>query len=170
MRSGELRWKYFADNAWILSTAASHEGTIYFGTSDSYLVLALDAFTGKEKWRSKLNGYVFSSPLLHQGYLFVGDFTGGTYILKAQDGTIQGEFATPVKKQFGNAVLNDGKLDFNKLMVGKDPMLYSSIVSVMDEFYRLGEVVSSPAIHNNELYFGSADGMVYALPLTRQLP
>jgi outer membrane protein assembly factor BamB len=165
VQTGELRWKFFADNAWILSNAVSKDSTVYFGTSDSYLVVALNALTGREKWRSKLNGYVFSSPSLNQGNLFVGDFTGAMYSLNALDGSIQAEFETPGKKQFAGVVLNNGKLDFNKLIAGMDSSLYSSVVSVMDEFYKLGPIVSSPVIHDGVLYVGSADGYVYAISL-----
>ena len=43
---------------------------------DTYLLLALDAATGKEKFRVTANGYVYSSPTIAANTIFFGDFTG----------------------------------------------------------------------------------------------
>jgi eukaryotic-like serine/threonine-protein kinase len=165
--TGELKWKFFADNAWVLSTAASRDSTLYFGTSDSFLMVALDAFTGKLKWKTQLDGYVFSSPILHEKNIFVGDFTGKIYSLDASNGHIVNVFTTPGNRQLAGSLLNNNKLDFAKLASGKDLNLYASTVFVMDELYKLGPIVSSPAVHNETLYVGSADGNVYAIELTK---
>jgi outer membrane protein assembly factor BamB len=37
---------------------------VYFGTSDTYSLLGLDAKTGTELFKFKTNGYVFSSPAI----------------------------------------------------------------------------------------------------------
>jgi outer membrane protein assembly factor BamB len=37
----------------------------------------------------------------------------------------------------------------------------------MDEFYKLGSIVSSPFVANNTVYFGSADGNCYAIELQK---
>jgi eukaryotic-like serine/threonine-protein kinase len=164
--NGELRWKFFADNAWILSDAMVNDGTVYFGTSDTFLVVALDAATGKEKWNTPLNGYVFSSPTLSGESLYVGDFTGKLYALRQNSGEIVGEFSTPGSKAFGGSVLNNGKLDFMKLAEGKDASQYAVTVAIMNEFYRLGPIVASPVITNGTAYVGSSDGYVYAIDIT----
>jgi outer membrane protein assembly factor BamB len=165
VNTGDVKWKIFADNAWILSSAALQDGMVYFGTSDSYLVLALDAFTGKEKWRAPLNGYVFSSPLLYGDHLFVGDYTGSLYALSLKDGSVISQFATASKTKFADTILNHGKLDFMMLAAGKDASQYSSVVYVMDELYKLGPIVSSPVVRDKTVYVGSADGNVYSIPL-----
>ena len=38
-------------------------------------------------------------------------------------------------------------------------------VKVMNEFYKLGPIVSSPVIYRNVIFFGSADGYLYAVNL-----
>jgi outer membrane protein assembly factor BamB len=43
--------------------------------------------------------------------------------------------------------------------------LYASSVKVMDTFYTMGSIVSSPAIYGSSIYFGSADGYLYAIEL-----
>jgi outer membrane protein assembly factor BamB len=163
--TGEIKWKFFADNAWILSTASLRDSTIYFGTSDSYLVVALNAFTGALKWKTQLDGYVFSSPFLYEENIFVGDFTGKIYSLDVTTGNIINVYQTSGNHQFADSILNQGKLDFMKAAKGKDLSLYSSTIFAMDEFYKLGSIVSSPIVLDKTLYVGSADGNVYAIEL-----
>jgi outer membrane protein assembly factor BamB len=38
----------------------------------------------------------------------------------------------------------------------------------MDDFYKLGAIVSSPFISNKTVYFGSADGYLYAYNLEEE--
>jgi eukaryotic-like serine/threonine-protein kinase len=168
-KDGSLKWKYAADNSWILSNAAVQNNTVYFGTSDSYLVLALDLANGAEKWRAPLKGYVYSSPTLHQNCLFVGDFTGVVYSIRLSDGMIADAFQTATHQKYGPAILTgEGKMDFMKLAEGKDLSLYSSTVEVMDELYKLGPVLGSVVVANDLAYFASADGDVYAVRLQKR--
>jgi outer membrane protein assembly factor BamB len=164
--TGEVRWKYFADNSWVLSNAVSKNNTIYFGTSDSFLVIALDATTGEAKWKTKLHGYVYSTPFIDKAHLFVGDFTGELYMVNAGDGKIESSFLTASKKMDGPQKLNKGDLDFAKLAEGKDMAQYTTTKFVMDELYNLGAIVSSPVVENDMLYFGAADGNLYAIKIT----
>ena len=164
--TGTLLWKYAADNSWVLTTAALQNGTVYFGTSDSYLFLALDANTGKEKYRMKANGYVYSSPAIAGGTVFFGDFSGKLFALDLNsNGKTWKEFYTAGRKT-NAAILNpQGNVDF-ALQAGKEDLsLYATSVKVMNEFYKLGPIVSSPSISQNTIYFGSADSCLYAVRL-----
>ncbi len=164
--TGELVWKYFADNSWILSTAAVKDGVMYVGTSDSYLLLALDAKTGKEKFRFKTNGYVFSSPSLVGATAYFGDFTGKMYALDLNsEGKKWSEFSTESRNKNAAYVLNKDTLDFQWLAKKADLSFYTNNVKVMDAFYTLGPIVSSPAIKEGLIYFGGADGYLYAVYL-----
>lgn len=167
--TGEMKWKFFADNAWILSTATMRDSTIYFGTSDSYLVVALNAFNGNVKWKTQLGGYVFSSPFLYEKNLFIGDFTGKIYSLEASTGRIITAWSTAGNKELAATILNNGKLDFMKAANGRDLTLYSANLFAMDEFYKLGPIVSSPIVDHETLYAGSADGNIYAITLNPEI-
>jgi outer membrane protein assembly factor BamB len=164
--NGALLWKYSADNSWIVTTAAIQNGTVYFGTSDSYLFLALDAKTGKEKYRMKANGYVYSSPAIAGSTAWFGDFSGKLYALDLNtDGKVWKEFYTPERKA-NAAILNpQGNIDFAYKAGKEDLSIYTTSVNVMNEFYKLGPIVSSPAISGNTIYFGSADSCLYAVHL-----
>jgi outer membrane protein assembly factor BamB len=163
--TGALNWKYSADNSWILSTAGVKDGTIYLGTSDSFLFLALDANTGKEKYRMTANGYIYSSPALAYNTAFFGDFTGKVFAVDMQTGQKLDEFATAFRSANKKSILKDDKLDFQYVTTGMDLSSYRTLQSVMNKFYTLGAVVSSPAIAGGVIYFGSSDGYLYAINL-----
>jgi outer membrane protein assembly factor BamB len=165
IETGTLNWKYSADNSWILTTAGVKDGTVYLGTSDSFLFLALDANTGKEKYRIPANGYIYSSPALAYNTAFFGDFTGKVFAVDMQTGQKLDEFATASRKANAERVLKDDKLDFHYVATGMDLSLYSTMYSVMNKFYTLGAVVSSPAIVGGVIYFGSSDGNLYSIKL-----
>jgi outer membrane protein assembly factor BamB len=168
--TGSLVWKFFNDNSWVVTTAAILDSTVYFGTSDTYRLLALDAKTGKEKYYIQANGYVYSSPAIAGRMLYFGDFTGRLYALDrlSREQSLQ-QFSTEARDNNAATVLNKkGRLDFLYTAGKDDPINYSTGVKVMNQFYTLGSIVSSPVISGNQLFFGSADSCLYALTLQNQ--
>ncbi|WP_423146273.1 PQQ-binding-like beta-propeller repeat protein [Rubrolithibacter danxiaensis] len=164
--SGKLVWKYSANGSWVVNTAAVKDRIVYFGTSDSFLFLALDAKTGKEKYHFKANGYLYSSPAIAGNALYFGDYTGKLYALNLNSGERQDEFATAGRKKYASEILNkEGNIDFSFVAGTRDASLYQTSVEVMNELYQLGPIVSSPAIVAGTAFFGSADGYLYALNL-----
>jgi eukaryotic-like serine/threonine-protein kinase len=164
--SGTLLWKYDAENSWILSTAAIKDNVLYAGTSDTYLLVALDAKTGKEKFRFKTNGYVYCSPAIAGSTAYFGDFTGKLFALDLNTGGKNwGSFSTESRKQNAASFLKNDTLSFEYAAKGADLTSYMANKKVMDDFYRLGSIVSSPVVKDGVLYFGSADGYLYALNL-----
>lgn len=164
-KTGALKWKYDAENSWILSTAAFKDNTLYMGTSDTYLVLAIDATTGKEKWRRKLFGYVYGSPCLTDKALFIGDFTGRFFSIDPATGTVNSTFETESFQKYKSILRPDGSMNFQDLVGSRDMMSYSVTQDVMNSLYKLGAVVSSATISGNMIYFGSSNGMLYAVNL-----
>ena len=115
----------------------------------------------------KAKGYLYSSPAVTKHVAYFGDFTGNLYALDLRsEGKKFQTFSTEARKQNAVTILNSkGELDFAFTGGTSDMSLYTSSVSVMDKFYKLGSIVSSPAIYGNTIYFGSADGCLYALEL-----
>ena len=165
---GDTVWTFSADNSWVLTTAAIQDGTVYFGTSDTYLMLALDAKTGRKKYSVKAAGYLYSSPAIAGHTVYYGDFTGNFYALDLNSEGKQWQvFATDGRKANAPRILNEkGELDFSFTAGTQDLALYETSVDVMHEFYNLGSIVSSPAITGTAVYFGSADGYLYSLERT----
>jgi eukaryotic-like serine/threonine-protein kinase len=169
--TGELRWTYDANGSWIMSTAAVRGNFVYTTTSDSFLFVALDAATGAEQFRFKANGYVFSSPALVGNTAFFGDFTGKMFAVDlSSKGTSSREFVTPARKEYSKSLLKDDFLDFGYLAAGGDFSFYKTSSDVMKKLYKLGPIVSSPVVDEDVIYFGSADGYVYAVKLQIDRP
>jgi outer membrane protein assembly factor BamB len=163
--TGKVVWKYAADNSWVLTTAAVQNGVVYTGTSDTYLFLAFDAKTGRQIFKYKANGYVYSSPALTATTAFFGDFTGKLFAIDTKTGKLNGQYTVAARQQNAAAVLRADTLDYGYLAKDKDNALYATSVTTMDKFYTLGPIVSSPAISQGVLYVGSADGYLYAINL-----
>jgi len=163
--TGQLTWKYSANNSWILTTAAAKDDIIYTGTSDTYLLLALDAATGREKFRATANGYVYSSPLIDTNTVYFGDFTGQMLAVDRLSGQVIDRLETPGRVKYADSILNKGKLDFAYMTKGMDLAYYTTTVVGMHKLYKLGPILSKPVIGSGVIYFGSADGRLYAVRL-----
>ncbi|MNE30774.1 Serine/threonine-protein kinase AfsK [compost metagenome] len=164
--TGTLVWKYDAAYSWIISTAVVVDDVLYVGTSDTFALLGLDAKTGKELFKFKTNGYVYSSPAIAGDAAYFGDFTGNFFAVNIKSsGKEWNSFSTENRKLFAPEILNNGLLDFSFAAKGADLSFYDINKTVMDQFYKLGSIVSSPFVANNTVYFGSADGNCYAIEL-----
>lgn len=162
--NGEKLWSHETSHSWVLTTPAVADGVVYAGTSDTFLMLALDAKSGTEKWQFKTNGYAYSSPAVAGGALVFGDFTGKLYVLNiASKGKKYLFYATPERASYATEVLKNDTLNFAAAAHGADLYQYKTNVDVMNSFYKLGSIVSSPAVQDDTVFFGASDGCVYAV-------
>ena len=84
--TGEVIWKSEGLGAAITGTPVLDiNGRLYIGTLGGG-VSSLDAANGEVVWQKKVSGWVFSSPLLHEGILYFGDLEGYFYALEAETG------------------------------------------------------------------------------------
>ncbi len=167
--NGKLVWRYDAAYSWIISSPVVVNGVVYVGTSDTLALLALDAKNGKELFKFKANGYVYSSPAIAGETAYFGDFTGNFFAVNTKSsGTEWNSYSTENRKLFGPEILNSNLIDFAYAAKEADLSFYDVNKTVMDLFYKLGSIVSSPFIANNTVYFGSADGNCYAIELQKK--
>ena len=166
--TGKLVWKYDAENSWILSSATIKDNIVYVGTSDTYALLALDAKTGTEKYRFKTNGWTYSSPVIAGNTIYIGDFTGNLFSLDLlSNGKKFNLTSTENRKQLASSILKNDLLDSGYTAQNTDLSIYDNNKKMMDQFYKLGSILSTPFISNNTIYFGSADGYLYAYNLQK---
>ena len=152
-----------------LSSAAVVAGTVYFGSGDGN-IYALDAQSGKVKWKFATGNVVHASPAVADGMVFIGSWDSYFYALDADTGAQKWRFKTGVDPDIHNqegiqssAAVADGIVYFGC----RDSNLYA-----LDE--RTGEkkwvfnndgswVIGSPAVQAGKLYFATSDsGMLYA--------
>jgi outer membrane protein assembly factor BamB len=164
--TGTLKWRYSANNSWILTSATFKDNTVYIGTSDTYQFIALDAITGKEKFKAQADGYVYSSPSIAGHTAYFGDFSGQLFAVDLnENGKISDKFITDSRRRNAGEVLLKDKIDFAHAANGLDLSLYSSTIIGMNKLYSLGPILSSPVIYQGVIYFGGADGNLYGLKL-----
>jgi len=139
----KVKWK-FHTNGYVISSPAVADGVIYVGSTDHNLY-AVDAESGAMKWKFKTESRVTSSPAVSAGVVYFGSYDGNFYAVDAASGTVKWKFQTGGEHRFTAKHLH-GSLPAAEAM--PDPF---------DSY------LSSPAVWNGAVYFGSGDGNVYAL-------
>jgi outer membrane protein assembly factor BamB len=140
---GQVAWKY-KTGAKILSSPLVHGDRVYIGSADHSLY-ALNRSSGELKWKFETRGAVNSSPAILDGTVFVGSLDGRLYAIDAQTGKEKWHFSTAGERRFTAPGIH-----------GANPRT-EMMADPFDVF------LSSPAISNGTIYFGSGDNNVYAL-------
>jgi outer membrane protein assembly factor BamB len=161
-RTGALRWRHSTGGSWVVATPSVLQGRIYFTTSDSLKFQALDARTGAEVFSLPYGTYSFSSPAIADGHAFFGTFDGKLHAVDLGRRRYSGEFAVPGFALNGPRYLDaGGKLKADVVWTGDT--LDDTIVNLRAKIFSLGSILSSPAVHDGAVFFGSTDGTLYAL-------
>ena len=139
----KLKWQ-FATAGQVISSPAIAYGLVYIGSTDQNLY-AIDLQTGKEKWKFKTESSISSSPAVSAGLLYFISYDGNLYALDAETGKLKWKFETGGERRFAHKNLHG---------------LHPSGETSPDpwDFY-----LSSPAVFNGAVYFGSGDNYIYSL-------
>ena len=128
-------------------------------------VVALDADTGKVRWKVK-TAPTESSPLVVGGLVYVGDWSGKVYALSAKTGRVVWTYQTGNKVKDGVAYAG-GRVYFGSY----DTHVYAlnartgKLVWRTGAQQRLGATgtfYSTPAVAYGRVYIGSTDGKMYS--------
>lgn len=160
--TGRKKWDYPTSKSWVSGTPAVRDGVVYVGTSDSSRFMALDARTGRLRFNFDAKSYVFSSAALAGGLAYFGSHNGKLYAVDGRTGVQAWEFQTAASKSDPLGILNpDGSLDQEAFAP-----LFGDFQDMYLDFYRfvsVGGIMGSPAVDQETVYFGSLEGVVYAL-------
>lgn len=160
-KTGEQRWQYSNKGSWVIGTPIVHEGKVYFTTSDSGMFRILDAKTGGLQAERSLRWPMFSSPAIAGNTLYLGSNEGKFFAFDLGKQDLAWTFQTEASKQNGPGLTQaDGKPDYAKMFTD---FFYDNMVIGVEKSLSVGTILSSPAIDGDTVYFGSADGNVYAL-------
>lgn len=136
------KWIFKAGGPIVTSPAVA-KGVVYIGAMDGHLY-AIDQETGKEKWNFKSRMPIASSPAIAGDTLY---FVSGAGSLAALDvATGKPKWVLPVEYERRFEAKNLHGL----------PPAEQTIPDAWDLF------LSSPAVANGKVYFGSGDGNLYA--------
>ena len=160
--TGALKWKVSNDGSWVIASAAVAEGVVYYTTSDSHRFQALDAISGKVLYWLPTNIYSFSSPAIVSTHAYFGTFDGQLHDVDLKKHEYAGAFSTPGFSANGPRFLGpDGGLKAEGIWTGDT--LDDMIVDIRTKVFSMGSILSSPAVRDGTVYFGSVDGKLYAL-------
>jgi outer membrane protein assembly factor BamB len=113
-------------------------GIFYIGSGDENLY-AIDATTGKEKWRTTKGDWVYSSPAVANGVVYVGSGDKNLYAIDAVTGKEQWRFATGGRVDSSPAVANGvvyvGSEDKNLYAVGTNSVSLTTVPTTIPSTY-----------------------------------
>ncbi len=137
------------------SSPALDDGVLYVGGSNGALH-AIDAATGKERWKFVTGDLVRSSPACADGRVFFGSYDGTIYALRTEDGSLAW------KRKTGGEVVSSPAVRDGVVYIGsRDSSLYALVAATGDLHWRrfgwLSWVESSAVLAGDMLYVGSSD-------------
>lgn len=138
-----VKWSFKAEGQLIASPAVTADAVIVASTSGH--VYAVDRATGKQKWNADIKTRVTSTPAVANGIVYFAAFDGNFYAGDAATGALKWKFKTEGERRFAAKHLHGMQPDTETMPDPWDCWL------------------SSPAIADGVVYFGSGDGNVYAL-------
>ena len=160
--TGHKKWDYPTSKSWVIATPAVRDGVVYAATSDSSRFMALDAKTGRLRFNLDVKAYMFSSPALAGGMAYAGAHNGRLYAIDIAAEKIAWEFETAAAKADPLEVLDaEGRFE-----QGLFAPVFGDFQDMVVSYYRfvsIGGIVSSPAVADGVVYFGSMDGNLYAV-------
>ncbi len=107
--TGRLAWTADHEMSWVNSSPAVAGGLVFAGSSDNHFVQAVDARTGRERWRVATDRLVWSSPAVAGNLVYVGDAGGTLYALDRATGAERWRHRTG-RRIYSSPVLADGRL------------------------------------------------------------
>lgn len=138
-----MKWTFKAAGP-IVTSPAIAEGTVYIASMSGHMY-AIDQETGKEKWNFKSRMPIASSPAIGAGALYFVSSAGSLASLDLKTGQPKWVFATEYERKFEAKNLHG----------------YPSAAQTIPDAWDIW--ISSPAVSNGKVYFGSGDGNVYAV-------
>ena len=123
-------------------------------------VIAMDAETGRQKWRYK--GQPFeSSPLLRDGILYVGSWDGNVHAIRAKNGR------RVWVHQTGNRVNTSAAYSKGRIFIAnQDGTLFALSAKTGRRIWSASQATeffyAAPAVAYGRVFIGSSDGTMYA--------
>jgi outer membrane protein assembly factor BamB len=161
-KTGQKKWAFNNKGSWVIGSPAVRDGKVYFSTSDSGLLYALDARTGTGPTLLSSNKWpMFSSPAIAGNMLYIGSDEGKLFAVDLSSQKQVWTFQTNASKQTGPKYTKaDGSPNYEAAFGG---FFYDDVMVGYNRLMSVGAILSSPVVVDGVLYVGSTDGNLYAL-------
>ena len=161
--TGQKQWAFNNKGSWVISSPAVQDGKVYFATSDSAMLFAMDAKAGTPIFLPELQTLA--------DVLFSRDRGAACFIsgrikeeLIAIDLASQNPHGLSRPTHPGRMALpSPNQTEVQTIEVAFTDNFYDSMVIGVSKMMTAGAVLSSPVVVNNVIYVGSTDGFLYAL-------
>jgi outer membrane protein assembly factor BamB len=146
----------------VVGSPAVNDGKVYFATSDSGLIYAVNAKSGAVVFSLGFKGWpFFSSPAIAANTLYIGSWSGALSAVDLEKQRIAWTFRTDLAKKNGPLYTKpDGAPDYAPAYASD---FYDDMVVGYTKMMSVGSILSSPVIVDRVIYVGSMDGELYAL-------
>lgn len=157
VNGGYCRWMKTFPRGWALPVTPN-DSVIYLGTSDDRELLALDARTGNVLWKSDAKFNIFGGLARSSSMGYFGTLMGKLQGIDLKTGAVKWTFSV-------------GGYDTNRRLYFKEDDSYRDDIgtilgtgdNVLQMYYNLGAIFSTPAVTDDAIYLTSADGHLYCL-------
>lgn len=158
--TGRGLWNMKERGSWVIASPLVFEDEIYFGTSDTHRFYGLKADNGDVKWSIPLNMRVYGEAIASGEQVIFGCFNGKLYGLNTENGLIEQLFQTEgSKKNYYNVFKADDSFKDGFELYGNE--MEASEKKILE----LGSILSTPILDNGIIYFGDANGIIYAVQI-----
>ncbi|WP_273565853.1 PQQ-binding-like beta-propeller repeat protein [Maribacter halichondriae] len=159
-KTGTGRWNMKQPRGWIIATPIEYKDNLYFGTSDAHIFYSMKKVDGIVNWTIPVNMRVYGTALAYNDNIYFGTFDGKVKGIDYLTGHKNWEFQTEQSKlNYYNVFNKEGEFKEGFELYGRDFRKSEELI------LSLGSILSSPVIDNGIIYFGSSDGIVYAITL-----
>src|SRR5688572_11016572 len=156
---GFCHWNKKFEKGWAITTPSFKNSTLFLGTSDDHLFMAIDPKSGNVLWQTDLQYNIFGAPAFSDSLVYTGTLMGKLFALDRTTGKILWTYNTD---GYTKNHLNYFKPDDSN----RDD-LFGNILKKNEDFLQLyndmGAIFSKPCISGSNLIITSLDGMVYCL-------
>jgi outer membrane protein assembly factor BamB len=154
-------WERALSGHYSINSIAVSDGVVYAGSSDNNLY-AIDATTGRERWRFTTMGSIYSTPVIVAGVVYVGSYDHHLYAIDAATGTERWRFAAG-GSSVSSPLLVNGFLYVGSLNGG----YYAIEAATGTERWRFQTERSiealSPSFAHGIVYIASRHGALYGI-------
>jgi outer membrane protein assembly factor BamB len=163
-KTGIEQWSSQYAGTWVGSAAIESNGEIFFGTSDGYSLVGLNAKTGSQTLLYLNDFYNFAQPQANDTTVYFATVSGELFAVNKKTSQSKLIFSTPQSiKNAPNVVKESGGLKRHFSVKEK----YSNATEFKDVNYMHKQLDSilSVTLDEQMIYLGSASGNVYAISL-----
>lgn len=158
IKDGSGYWVYHQQGSWT-SVPALAGGKLLVTMSDAHSVLGLEAESGKNLFEAPVPLNVFSGASVQGNFAYVGSMDGQLYRVNLSSGESSVIFRTDASRKYRPEFFEGtGKLRGDLEEKYKD-----DFTRMYADFLKMGSILSTVWIADGTLFFGSADGYIYAL-------